>query len=74
MIDKAKEIATATNLMRMALAVLDKAGEGASAAACHLQGAIDATAGAQPMQDGNALTPEQEAVLDRLTRDRPSGE
>ena len=74
MTDQAREIATATNLMRMALALLDKAGEGASVTACHLQGAIDAAAGAQPMQEGDALTPEQEALLDRLARDRSSEE
>ncbi|GAA5063538.1 hypothetical protein GCM10023208_34610 [Erythrobacter westpacificensis] len=44
--DKGNDTKTAVSLMKMALALLDKAGEGTSAAACHLQAAIDAGSGA----------------------------
>ena len=53
-----KNIEVATNLMRMALGLLDKAGAGATYVACHLQAAIDGATGARPMQEGDKLSPE----------------
>lgn len=46
---------TALSLMRMAMSLLDKNGEGASSAACHLQAAIEAAMGTKPMQEGDEL-------------------
>ncbi len=43
-----KEVSTAVSLMRMALALLDKAEAGASTTACHLQAAIDMATEAEP--------------------------
>lgn len=44
----------ALTLMRMALALLDKAG-GPSMAGCHLQAAIDVVTGTPPMQKGDEV-------------------
>jgi hypothetical protein len=49
---------TALSLMRMALALLDKAG--ASSAACHLQAAIDTAEGVTPMVEGDQISAEEE--------------
>lgn len=57
---------TAVSLMRMALALLDRAGERASVGACHLQAAIDATTGARPMQPGERLVDEGEHASARV--------
>ncbi|MFV3500939.1 hypothetical protein ACNJGB_21185, partial [Mycobacterium tuberculosis] len=46
---------TALSLTRMALALLDKAGDGPTIAGCHLQAAIDAMTGARPMHEGDEL-------------------
>lgn len=46
---------TALSLTRMALALLDKAGDGPTIAGCHLQAAIDAMTGATPMQEGDEM-------------------
>ena len=40
-------------LMRMALGLLDKSGEGAVITACHLQAAIDAAIGDVPTHEGD---------------------
>ena len=55
----------AENLMMMALALLDRSGQ--PVAACHLQSALDALRGKQPMQEGDELTSEQLATLDQLS-------
>lgn len=46
------------SLMRMALALLDQNGEGASIAACHLQVAVDARTAAKPAPDDDKLNGE----------------
>ena len=47
------EADTALSLMRMALALLDNAGDGLAIAGCHLQSAIDAMTGApRPHKSG----------------------
>lgn len=51
---------TALALMRMALPLLDKAGEGL--AACHLQSAIDVATRQAPMRPGEELDP---ALIER---------
>ena len=66
MTEETTSFKTAISLMRMALALLDKTGEGASGTACYLQAAIDAATGAQPMQDGDELDPKLVARLLRL--------
>lgn len=45
----------ALSLMRMALALYDRNGRGATCAACHLQAAIDAESGARPLQPGDEI-------------------
>jgi hypothetical protein len=52
------ETTTAISLMRMALALLDRAD--ASSAACHLQAAIDTAEGVAPMVEGDQITDEEE--------------
>lgn len=46
---------TALSLMKRALAIYDRDGEGATCAACHLQAAIDAATGAKPLQSGEEI-------------------
>ena len=46
-----RPIDMALSLMKMALALLDKAGGDGALAACHLQAAIDAIRCGEPMQD-----------------------
>jgi hypothetical protein len=48
-----REAETALSLMRMALALLDKAGAGTTGTAIHLQAAIDAATGTRPEQGGD---------------------
>ncbi len=43
--------------MQKALAIYDRDGDGATCAACHLQAAIDAATGAQPLQFGEEIDP-----------------
>ncbi|GGE97793.1 hypothetical protein GCM10011404_33640 [Sphingomonas prati] len=50
------QLETAVALMRMALALLDEAGE--LSAATHLQHAIDVATDQQPMQQGEEIPPE----------------
>lgn len=57
------------SLMRMALAVLDREGQGTSTAACYLQTAIDARTGAEPMREGDVL--EAENLLSIVAPSRP---
>ena len=68
---------TALSLMRMALALLDR--DGQLPAACHLQAAIDALEGCQPMSARDAISeadelrylgplPEREAASGLLLR------
>ena len=59
---------TALSLMRMAIALLDKAG--AVLPACHLQAAIDATEDDRPMVEGDTIDPALEA---RILGPLPSG-
>ena len=63
MTEDSKNFNIAINLMRMALALLDRASEGASETACHLQAALNAAPGAQPMQEGDELDRE---LVERL--------
>ncbi|MBB4619644.1 hypothetical protein [Sphingomonas abaci] len=49
---------TALSLMKRALATYDRNGEGATAAACYLQAAIDAATGAKPLQPGEEIDPD----------------
>jgi hypothetical protein len=44
--------------MSKALAIYDRDGEGLTAAACHLQAAIDAATGAKPLRPGEEIDPE----------------
>ena len=67
MAEKAKEIATAGNLMRMALALLDRAGEQASATACHLQAAIEASRGTEAVLDNGNLDSKPIVPMTKLT-------
>lgn len=59
---------TALSLMRMALALLDRAGE--QHAACHLQAAIDRAEGIAPMVEDDRTTAELQA---RILGPLPSG-
>lgn len=62
-----RSIDTAVSLMRMALALLDRAGEGV--AALHLQHAIDVATGQQPLQEGDVI---DEELIERLLGRAPS--
>lgn len=62
----ANQLRVALSLMRMALPLLDRAGN--SWAACHLQQAIDAAEGNPPIQPGDELAPE---LIDRLAGQLP---
>ena len=53
---QAKDSGTAVDLMKIALALLDMAGK--QRAAAHLQAAISAAIGEQPLEPGDALSPE----------------
>ena len=55
MVEESMSAKTALSLMRMALGLLDRSGEGASATACHLQAAIAAATGELPMRAGDEL-------------------
>jgi hypothetical protein len=59
--------ATALALMKMALALLDRAG--AVTTACHLQAAIDNAEGMEPMAKGDTVSVEEEArLISRIPR------
>lgn len=51
------------SLMQMAMALIDRDGNGATATACALQAAIDHAGGSQPMRPGDRLDPEMEASI-----------
>jgi len=55
---------TALLLMKRALAIYDRDGEGATCAACHLQAAIDAAASARPVQPHEEIDPALLAEFD----------
>lgn len=61
----------AVSLMRMALAVLDEAGEHDTSAACHLQAAIDAATGAPLSLDTDAI---DRLATDLDERTKPAGD
>jgi hypothetical protein len=61
------DTSTAISLMKMGLALLDKAGE--QSAACHLQAAIDTAEGHRPMVAGDKITTEEE---ERILRPLPN--
>lgn len=53
------------SLMRMALALIDRDGDGRSDVACLLQGAIDRARSAKPLVAGQEIQPDLLGALDR---------
>ena len=58
--EKSPKKETPLLLMRMALGLLDRSGDGASATACHLQAAIDAASGEMVGREGDR--PDKSAI------------
>lgn len=58
-----KDMRVPLSLMKMAMALIDRDGNGATAIACALQAAIDHAQGAKPMRPGDQLDPGLEASI-----------